>query len=273
MHILKAFCLAFSTYSRIPMIRVYPNKENMRYMMCYLPFVGAAVGALFMLWFHVCVLIRIDHACFSAVAAVLSGLVTGGIHARGYLKTNDALSSYGSKQKMLEILREPHVGAFAIITAIVYYILYFGFLNEISIYGEALMISLGFVLSRSLCALLVSLMRCAQNKGILYEVSSNVNKSVTVFVSVLLTIACVVVMAMLSAYIGFLVFLCQAGLILYYKFFVAKKMGGITNDTCGYYIQMSELLTVMAVVIGLKIIPFLPTIPIVSNIAHIFLLV
>ena len=183
MHILKAFCLAFSTYSRIPMIRVYPNKKNMRYMLCFLPFVGAAVGALFMLWFHVCILIGIDHACFSAVAAVLSVLVTGGIHADGYLDTNDALSSYGTKQKMLEILKDPHVGAFGIITAIVYYVLYFGFLNEVSIYGEAGMIALGFVLSRSLCALEMSLMRGAKNSGILYEVTTNSNKAVTVFVS------------------------------------------------------------------------------------------
>ena len=261
MHILKAFCLAFSTYSRIPMIRVYPNKENMRYMMCYLPFVGAAIGGLFMLWFHICVLLGIDHACFSAVAALLSGLVTGGIHAIGYLETNDALSSHGTKQRMLEILKDPHVGAFAIITAIVYYILYFGFLNEISIYGEAGMIALGFVLSRTLCALEVSLMRCAKNSGVLYEISQNSNKAAVAFVSVLLTVACATVMVMLSAYIGFLVILCQAGLILYYKFFVAKKLGGITNDTCGYFIQMSELLVVMAVVIGFKLIPFLPAIP------------
>lgn len=265
MHILKAFCLAFSTYSRIPMIRVYPNKKNMRYMLCFLPFVGAAVGALFMLLFHVCILIGIDHACFSAVAAVLSVLVTGGIHADGYLDTNDALSSYGTKQKMLEILKDPHVGAFSIITAIVYYVLYFGFLNEVSIYGEAGMIALGFVLSRSLCSLEISLMRNAKNSGMLYEVSSSSNKPVTVFVSVVFTALCAAVMVMLSAYIGFLVILCQAGLILYYKFFVAKKIGGITGDTCGYFIQMSELLTVIAVVIGGKLVPFLPVIPSVSS--------
>ncbi len=261
MHVLKSLCLAFSTYSRIPMIRVYPNKKNMRYMLCFLPIVGAAVGAVFMLWFHVCLHIGIDHACFSAGAAVLSVLMTGGIHACGYLETNDALSSHGTKQKMLEMLKDPHVGAFSIVTAIVYYILYFGFLNEVSIYGEAGMIALGFVLSRSLCALEMSLMRGAKNSGILYEVASNSNKAVTVFVSVFTTAVCAAVMVLLSAYIGFLVMLCQAGLILYYKFFVAKKMGGITNDTCGYYIQMSELLTVIAVVIGGKLVPFLPVIP------------
>lgn len=267
MNILKAFCLAFTTYSRLPMIRVYPNKENMRYMLCFLPFVGAAAGAVLMLWFHICIKIGINNACFSAAAAMLPVLVTGGMHTKGYIRTNDALSSHGSKQKMLGILSDPHVGAFGIITAIVYYVLYFGFLNEVTIYGEAGMIGLGYIMSRSLCALEISLMRTAKNTGVLHEISRAANKAVTIFVSVLFVALCGFVMILLSAYIGGLVLLCQAGLILYYKFFVAKKIGGITGDTCGHFILMSELLTVIAIVIGGKLVPFLPSLnPVIPSV-------
>ena len=261
MHILKAFCLAFTTYSRIPMIRVYPNKENMRYLLCYFPLVGAAIGGFLMLWFHICIILGIDHACFSAVAAVLPVLITGGIHADGYLATNDALASYGSKQKMLQILADPHVGAFSIITAIVYFILYFGFLNQISIYGEIGMIGLGFIMSRALCALEIALMKPAKNSGMIFELKSATNKGVTIFISVFIILACGLTMILLSAYIGGLVLLCQAVLVWYYKFFVAKKIGGITGDTCGHFILMSELLTIIAIVIGVKLVPFLPVIP------------
>ena len=52
-------------------------------------------------------------------------LVSGGIHTDGFIDTVDALSSYGDKEKKLEILKDPHTGAFAIIGAIMYYLLFF----------------------------------------------------------------------------------------------------------------------------------------------------
>ena len=254
MRILKSLCAAFSVYSRIPVPSVKPD---MRYTLCFLPLVGAVVGALLVLWFYICSLADVNRMCFAAVAAVLPLLVTGGIHADGYIDTSDALSSYGTKEKMLEILKDPHVGAFGIIAAIAYYILFFGFMTEISTYNGAVMVAVGFVLSRSLCALEIMLMRGAKNSGMLHAVSSDANKTATVCVSAVLTAACAAAAIMLGVCSGVLVILCQAGLILYYKFFVAKKIGGITGDTCGYFIQMSELLTVIAAAAGGRLASFL----------------
>lgn len=254
MRILKSLCAAFSVYSRIPVPSVKPDT---RYTLCFLPLVGAVVGALLVLWFYICSLADVNRMCFAAVAAVLPLLVTGGIHADGYIDTSDALSSYGTKEKMLEILKDPHVGAFGIIAAIAYYILFFGFMTEISTYGGAVTAAVGFVLSRSLCALEIMLMRGAKNSGMLHSVSSDANKPATVCVSALLTAACATAAVMLGAWSGILVILCQSALVLYYKFFVAKKIGGITGDTCGYFIQMSELLTVIAAAAGGRLAPFL----------------
>ena len=261
MHILKAFCLAFSTYSRIPMIRVYPNKENLRYLLCYFPLVGAAVGAILMLWYSICLKLGINNACFAAVATVLPVLITGGIHTDGYIDTNDAFSSYGSKQKKMEILADPHVGAFGIITAVVYYLIYFGMMNEVTIYGEMGMIGLGLIMSRALCAMEIALMRTAKQKGMLYELSRAANKTATVIVMTILLLLCALTMVFLSAYIGGMVLLCLGGLVIYYKFFIAKKLTGITGDTCGWFIMMAELLTVIAIVMGGKIVPYLPQLP------------
>lgn len=261
MHILKAFCLAFSTYSRIPMIRVYPNKENLRYLLCYFPLVGAAIGGILMLWYTICLRLGINNACFAAVATVLPILITGGIHTDGYIDTNDAFSSYGSKQKKMEILSDPHVGAFGIITAIVYYLIYFGMMNEVTIYGEMGMIGLGFIMSRALCSIEIALMRTAKNSGMLYELSQATNKAATIIVMIIILTACALTMVFLSAYIGGMVLLCLAMLLIYYKFFIAKKLTGITGDTCGYFIMMAELLTVIAIVIGGKLVPYLPPIP------------
>ena len=254
MRILKSLCLAFSMYSKIPMPNVYWSKENMRYVICFLPLVGAVIGGILMLWFTVCLKLNINNACFAAVAAAIPVFVTGGIHADGFIDTSVALSSYCNKQKKLEILSDPHVGAFGIISAVMYYLLYFGFMNEITIYGETAMIGLGFVMSRALCAIEIVLMKTAKNTGLLYEFSSSINKAVTLIVTILMLAACGLVMIFLSPYIGGAVLFFLILLLLYYKFFIAKKIGGITGDTCGWFIQMCELITVIVIVIGGRLV-------------------
>ena len=251
---LKALCLAFSMYSKIPMPKVCWNKENMRYAMCFLPFVGAVIGAGLMLWFHICMRLNIGNACFAAIAAIVPVLITGGIHTDGFIDTSDALSSYGSKQKKLEILSDPHVGAFGIISAIVYYLIYFGFLTEIKNYGEAAMIAVGFVMSRSLCAIEIVLMKTAKDTGLLYEFSSSINKTVTLVVTLFVIICCALTMIFLSPFVGGALLFFLMLLLMYYKFFIAKKIGGITGDTCGWFIQMCELIVAAVIVIGGRLV-------------------
>ena len=50
-------------------------------------------------------------------------LVTGGIHLDGFLDTADALSSWQPWEKKLEILKDSHAGAFAIIMGCAYFAL------------------------------------------------------------------------------------------------------------------------------------------------------
>lgn len=50
--------------------------------------------------------------------------VTGGIHLDGYADTCDALASYGDREKKLEILKDPHCGAFAVIRLCSYFAAY-----------------------------------------------------------------------------------------------------------------------------------------------------
>ena len=42
----NSFGIAFSMYSRIPMVRCDWTEENMKYVMCFFPWIGAVIGAL-----------------------------------------------------------------------------------------------------------------------------------------------------------------------------------------------------------------------------------
>ena len=64
---------------------------------------------------------------------VLPVLLNGGIHMDGFLDVTDAKSSYGDREKKLEILKDPHTGAFAIIGGCVYFLIYYGAFGELPV--------------------------------------------------------------------------------------------------------------------------------------------
>ena len=106
MRLISSFVIAFSTYSRLPMPQVEWSEENKRYSMCFFPLVGLAVGAVLCGWIWLCVWAGIGGFMKGAVAAAIPLFVTGGIHMDGLMDTCDALASWQSKERRLEILKD-----------------------------------------------------------------------------------------------------------------------------------------------------------------------
>ena len=103
----------------------------MKYALCFFPWVGLAVGAVSAVLFWLLQQIGAGSMLRAAVLTAVPVLVTGGIHLDGYLDTMDALSSWREKQRRLEILKDPHAGAFAIIMGCLYFVLYAGAAGEL----------------------------------------------------------------------------------------------------------------------------------------------
>ena len=121
MIVLQTIAVAFAMFSAIPVPQFDWNEKNMRYAMCAFPLIGAVCGALWCLCgaLPLPALVRAGGFCLIPV------WVTGGIHLDGYADTCDALSSYGGREKKLEILKDPHCGAFAVIRLCSYFLAYF----------------------------------------------------------------------------------------------------------------------------------------------------
>lgn len=121
MNVLKSFVIAMAMYSKIPMPKVEWEEKSMRYALCFFPVVGIVEGAvLYFIWRLFSHYLGMDGMLAAAVYTVLPVLITGGIHVDGFLDTMDALSSYQERTRKLEILKDSHTGAFAIIGAAVY---------------------------------------------------------------------------------------------------------------------------------------------------------
>ena len=111
----KALVIAFSTYSKLPMPQVEWSEKNMRYAVCFFPLVGAVAGGVLLAWCWLCRALALTVPLRAAGGVVIPLLVSGGIHMDGWCDTADALASHQERARKLEILKDSHTGAFAVI--------------------------------------------------------------------------------------------------------------------------------------------------------------
>ena len=165
MKCLESLIVAFSMYSKIPMPQITWTKENMKNTLCYFPLIGAVIGALLWLWYWLCGIAGFGVMLQAAVAVLIPVLVTGGIHLDGFLDTSDALSSWQTTERRLEILKDPHTGAFAIIACCSYFLAAFGIWTEAKLLDIGIL-GIGFILSRTLSSFGVCKFPCAKKSGL-----------------------------------------------------------------------------------------------------------
>lgn len=252
MKFLNACIIAFAMYSKIPMPKADWEKENMKYAMCFFPWVGAVIGVFFYCWGIYAPKIPVGNTLWGVILTLIPLLVTGGIHLDGLLDTADALSSYQSKERRLEILKDPHTGAFAIITCCMYFLAYFGFVSELS--GKGIFIvAAGFFLSRCLSGYGVTAFPCAKDSGLAATFANGADKK---------RAGIVLLIEMLAAAVGMIWYSCPLGgaavgaallTIVWYRRMSVEKFGGITGDLAGCFLQVCELGILIAVVVMEKV--------------------
>lgn len=249
MRLISSLVIAFATYSRIPMPRVDWTDENRRYALCFFPLIGVVIGLIMSLWLWLCSRLAVGPLLQGAVSAALPILISGGIHLDGFMDTSDAMASWQEPARRLEILKDSHVGAFAVMSCGVYLMLDAGFLSALA--GKtALAGAAVFVLSRAMSAYLSISLKQARPGGMLDGFASTAAGR-AVKLSSLIYIA---------AALGFMAFvlplsaaLCAAAAILtaiYYRHRAMKYFGGVTGDLAGWFLCASELAMLCAVWIG-----------------------
>ena len=124
MHILKSIVIAFSMYSKIPMPQFEWKEEDMKHVLCFFPWIGIVIGLCLYFWRLLCDRFGIRNLCYVFIGTAIPLLLTGGFHVDGFMDTMDAFHSYQPKERKLEILKDSHIGAFAVIMLAVYGLIY-----------------------------------------------------------------------------------------------------------------------------------------------------
>ena len=166
--------------------------------------------------------------------------ITGGIHLDGFADTMDAKSSYGDREKKLEILKDPHTGAFAIISLCCYFLLCVGIFSEMRtehLFAAALV----FVFSRSLSGISVVTFQAAKNSGLLRTFQDGAQKRNVRIVLIIWLLAAGVGFYLTAGLCGVVAAVVGLAVFFYYYQFSRKQFGGITGDLAGYFLQLCEL--------------------------------
>jgi len=280
---MRSILIAFATYSRIPMPKTEWREKDSRYAICAFPLVGVVIAAAELLLLWGAKMPALPLPATVCLIAALPVLITGGIHLDGFVDTSDARSSYGSREKKLEILKDPHVGAFGIIRLILYFLLaYSGLMILLSMQaggeagnaaeavrdfvpyrglfpGSLLAATVLPVLSRALSGLSAELLPKAKKDGMLAEMLRSAPEEqgtgkkrqgpVAVTVLILWLIVCIAAILYTDPAGGAAVLLAEAVLLLYYRRMCKKEFGGVTGDLAGWYLCMAELTGIWALAV------------------------
>ena len=238
----NSFLIAFAMFSKIPVPRADWDKENMRYMMCFFPLIGVVIGVLLQGLGILCTWLSFGDTMRGASFVLLPVLVTGGIHMDGFLDTTDALSSWQPREKKLEILKDSHAGAFAIITACVYFILWLGAWDQLlGNYNGICIMSLGFMMSRCLSGIGVITFPKARTDGTVAEFSRNSSDVLSRNVLIVYLVLLAAGMILIRPVWGSLAFVGALLIFWYYHHIAMKYFGGTTGDISGFFLCICEV--------------------------------
>lgn len=248
---LQSLIIAFSMYSKIPMPKVEWSEKNRKYCLAFFPFVGAVIGICQLLVWYLMNRLAAEKTMAAVFLTVLPILISGGIHMDGFLDTIDAKSSWKPQEERLKILKDSHAGAFAVIYGGVYLLLTFGLYTELM--GSKLpLIAVGYAYERVLSGWSLVTFKKARKDGMAAE-AAKASEAKVKWILTAEGALCVGVLLWLNPIYGGLMAITGMCCLGYYRYMAYRYFGGTTGDLAGYFLQICELMMLMAVVFGEKI--------------------
>lgn len=234
-NLIDAVFMCFGMFTVLPVF-YRPWDEKLRPLMtACLPVVGFVVGGIWLLAAWLCGALDIHPALGAAFIAGIPAFVTGGIHIDGYMDTADAVLSWRPLEKRLQILKDPHVGSFAVIAVAALSVISYGAAFALLDSGNRIFpLLLIPVISRCCSAYCVSMLRPLSHSEYAAEKNLTAARSGVIFAAVCL---------LLSWAAGLQGFLAAAGVIAAYAVTMRKcyrLLDGFSGDLAGCALAIGE---------------------------------
>ncbi|MDZ5711194.1 adenosylcobinamide-GDP ribazoletransferase [Jeotgalibacillus haloalkalitolerans] len=256
---LKGFLLAIQFFTVLPIRReIDMNQRTVNWMIGLLPLIGAIIGSV-----SISVEFTADHL-FSVSPLITAFLIcltlivlTGGLHLDGWTDVSDAYFSYRDVEKRHEILKDPRVGAFGVLSLIVLLASKFILLLDLAMQGVTDWLWLFWipVLSRLMIAVLLVKAQLARQEGMAHYLKRYLTDRVLLKAGVVSLV--LLIPLLFSPGLWPLLAVLLAGAVIFTfmnVIFFKKAFGGISGDTLGASVEGGELWSLILVWCYLSIV-------------------
>jgi adenosylcobinamide-GDP ribazoletransferase len=155
--------LAIGFYTRIPCPQTLDYKQ-LPHAVLYLPLVGWLVGGITALSFYLADLLW-PQATAVIVALIMGVFLTGAFHEDGFADVCDGFGGGWGKQRILEIMKDSHIGVYGVLGLLLIFLLKISLLNGINTAAVPWVLLAGHSMSRLSPLLLMQRYNYARNNA------------------------------------------------------------------------------------------------------------
>ena len=236
---------AFIFFTRLPFWRIYqPKKEAYQTVVEHWPLTGWLTGGAMaaVIWFGS---MALPYPVVIILAILTRLLMTGALHEDGLADFMDGFGGGGSdRQRILDIMKDSHIGTYGVIALILYFLLLFFTLGSMQPQDAALTVIVADPYAKMLSAQLIQMMPYARTeetaKNHTVYRNFNIQAGISLAVQGLLPIGVYIYYMHEKTDWQMLVFL--PALVVYFLYLLIwKRLKGYTGDCCGAVFLLTEL--------------------------------
>ena len=234
-----AFAMCQSMFCSIPFpCHVWEEKARSK-MLLFLPLVGLEIGLIWSVFGWLCRMLHLNSMVLALGMTLIPFLVTGFIHLDGFMDVTDAVGSCRDLQKRREILKDSHVGSFAVIGIVILMLSQFALFSAVK--PETSLWPLILVPCISRCCAAIAVLSLPSMSTSQYH-NQEKNKGQILFVSILLAVVLIADL-LIFGIPGLSGLACCAGYGLALRKGY-KSLEGMNGDISGYSLTIGELAAV-----------------------------
>jgi adenosylcobinamide-GDP ribazoletransferase len=239
------FWIALQFLSSLP-IRLpgMPAPQELGRSLLFYPLVGLLFGVI--LWALNWLLLGAPLLLHAALLLAVWVLLSGALHLDGLADSADAwLGGFGDRERTLTIMKDPRSGPMAVVTLVLVLLLKFAALVALIDQQQALTLIIVPLIGRSALLGLFLTTPYVRAGGLGQALSDHLPRSAGKQVLALSAVVCVLV----AGLGGVLALVLAAGVFVWLRQVMLRRLGGTTGDTAGASLELLEVL----VLVGLAI--------------------
>lgn len=243
---MSAFVIALQFLTRIPLRSTVDwSGAVMGRSVLYYPLVGLLIGIVLALLFNL-----LAQQALLLIAAILLAvwvLITGGLHLDGLADSADAWAgALGDKARALEIMKDPRSGALAIVVVMLLLLLKFSAIVAALEVNQWQALLLAPMLGRSSIILLFLTTPYVREQGLGADMAKYLPRKSALLLLLLTSALVIYVLGILPS---IMVIAIVAVVFVGLRQLMLSRIGGMTGDTAGAMIEITELFVLMALVV------------------------